>query len=207
MSVQGKLFVFEGMDSVGKTTLSKGLAKWLSENNGRTEWLSFPGRRPHSIGALFYDIHHNPERFEIEQFTPLANQFLHLAAHVDAVDSVILPALSSGIHVVLDRFWWSALIYGPKDERSKAALLRAIEAEKCLWGKVQPDALFLLTRACPFEMECESEGWIELQRDYLALAADQAANHPIHVIENLGTLSSTLNAVTRRVSDLLQTNK
>jgi dTMP kinase len=207
MSLKGKLFVFEGMDSVGKTTLSKGLAKWLNENNGKTEWLSFPGRRPHSIGALIYDIHHNPERFEIEQITPLANQFLHLAAHVDAVDSVILPTLSSGINVVLDRFWWSAIIYGPKDERSRAALLRAIEAEKFLWGKVQPDTLFLVTRPRPLEIESVGEGWIELQRDYVALAADQAANHAIHIIENSGALSSTFNAITSRVSDLLHTNK
>jgi len=65
----GKLIVFEGPDSVGKTTLVSHVKTLLDESQIRTEFLSFPGDRPGTIGKVVYELHHAPEKFGIEPRT------------------------------------------------------------------------------------------------------------------------------------------
>ena len=101
----GKLIVFEGPDRVGKSTLADALTKKLVELGIPCEHLALPGRIEGTVGRLVDGIHHAPKTFGLHQITPTSLQALHVAAQLDAIERIILPALNMGTWVVLDRFW------------------------------------------------------------------------------------------------------
>jgi thymidylate kinase len=108
----GQLLIFEGPDGTGKTTLSHRLVEWLTSQGHHARYVSSPGRIEGSLGELVYNLHHSPEGYGLRSITPAAKQLLHVAAHIDALHSTIIPALESGEIVVMDRFWWSTVAYG-----------------------------------------------------------------------------------------------
>lgn len=143
---QGKLIVFEGPDGVGKSTLAERLTARLAEAGIPCEHLAFPGREPNSLGRLVYDLHHNPSDRGLGEVNPTSLQLLHIAAHIDAIQGQILPALRAGVWIVLDRFWWSTWVYGASFGVSECSLRAMIDLERLHWGKVNPDVLFLVER-------------------------------------------------------------
>ena len=110
--IPGRLFVLEGPDGVGKTTLCRALAEQLQSRGHDLLQLSFPGKQPGSLGELVYRVHHEQGPIRVGDISMLAKQALHVAAHIDAIDRQILPALHGGRTVLLDRYWWSAWVYG-----------------------------------------------------------------------------------------------
>ena len=93
---RGRLVVFEGPDGVGKTTLAEALVGELTCRGTRCEYFSFPGKDPGTLGRLVYEVHHDPKKFGIRDINPTSKQVLHIAAHVDAIERRILPALEEG---------------------------------------------------------------------------------------------------------------
>ena len=71
---------------------------------------------------------------------------LHIAAHLDAIEEQILPALRDGTWVVLDRFWWSTWVYGAAFGVPERSLEAMVALEKLHWGQVEPYVLFLVER-------------------------------------------------------------
>ena len=145
-AVQGRLIVFEGPDGVGKSTLSKKLAVRLDEEGGPCEWLAFPGMQPGSLGDLVYRLHHDASSFGLGEVNPTSLQTLHIAAHIDAIEGHILPALRAGTWIVLDRFWWSTWVYGVAHAVPERSLEAMIKLELLHWGRVTPEAVFLIQR-------------------------------------------------------------
>lgn len=144
---KGALIVFEGADRTGKTTLAKALAEQLEENGYRCLVRSFPGHDEGTLGKVVYDVHHRSSPFaSIEKISQAALQIAHIAAHIDEIEHKILPALTDGYIVILDRFWWSSWAYGTINGVSQAALKLMIRLEKQYWGAIKPHMLFLLQR-------------------------------------------------------------
>ena len=108
----GRLFVFEGADGVGKSTVVEKVAEKLRKSGTDVLVLSFPGREPETLGNLVYAIHHDTTSQGIHEVSPASLQILHIAAHVDCLERRILPALIRGKTVILDRYWWSTVAYG-----------------------------------------------------------------------------------------------
>ena len=91
--MRGRLLVLEGPDGVGKTTLCAALAEQLQNRGHDPLQLSFPGKQPGSLGELVYCVHHEQGPVRVADISMLAKQALHVAAHIDALDRQILPAL------------------------------------------------------------------------------------------------------------------
>lgn len=183
MTTPGKLYVFEGPDGVGKSTLADWCASHLRESGIRCILLSFPGKETGTLGKHVYELHHDPARFEVNALVPESLQLLHMAAHVDAIENRIKPLLREGTTVVLDRFWWSTFVYGLVGGASRAVLDRMIAIERAVWDPFRPDRLFLVIRSVPLRSE-PPELWPRWREEYLRLSDEEQESQPISVIPN-----------------------
>jgi len=110
--------------------------------------------------------------FGVPTIDPCSLQLLHIAAHVDTIESEIKPALRDGEWVVLDRFWWSTYVYGLDDGVRESQLQLMIEVEKRAWGSILPDIIFLVNSATPLrDKETDSYAWQRKRQAYNQLAA------------------------------------
>lgn len=196
-SNHGHLIVFEGPDGVGKTTLAQALVEELARRGARCDYLSFPGRDPGTLGHLVYEVHHDPGKFGIRVMNSTSRQVLHIAAHLDAIETRILPALAEGRTVVLDRFWWSTFVYGIVDGVNRDSLEAMIALELESWTDTKPTVAFLVTRQSPLRNEGPDERWRELRTAYEKLGWEQASHHPVETVHNEASLDEALDLTLR----------
>lgn len=187
MKTRGLLYVFEGPDGVGKTTLSKWYAKYLRSNGNNVLWSSFPGKARGTLGNLVYKLHHNPAKFGLKAVEPLSLQLMHIAAHIDAIQSTFRKNLSSGTSIVLDRYWWSTWVYGRLAQANPAVLDSMIEIETKVWGRIRPHRVFLVSRL----QKSPTNEDVALSRLYKRLARREATAQAVVAISNDGSISST----------------
>ncbi|MDX0931390.1 hypothetical protein GOE05_28695 [Sinorhizobium medicae] len=197
----GKLFIFEGPDGVGKTTIVEELKQKLPPT--AFEFLSFPGRDEGTLGRAIYRIHHEPEEFGIKVMSELARQALHIAAHIDAIETRIGPWLAEGKNVVLDRFWWSTLVYGSVGGGKQKALQELVAAEKTVWGEIKPAAAFLIDRDSPINRREDLTFWHQLRDSYARLAAQQGGDYPVITVRNIGSIAEAIDGVTVKIAEAL----
>jgi thymidylate kinase len=173
-----KLFVFEGPDNVGKTTLSIAVERVLSEAGVSCVRLSFPGDEPESLGRFVHEIHHRViSGTQSVRVTPTALQLLHVAAHVDVIERRILPLLTRGTVVLLDRFWWSTYVYGKAAGVPSTQLRAMLDAEAASWRGVEPELVFLVERQAPDVDERLADGYASLaatEKRYPVLRLDNS---------------------------------
>ncbi|MGH9352992.1 MAG: nucleotide kinase domain-containing protein [Terriglobia bacterium] len=191
MVAPGRLYVFEGPDGVGKSELSARFTDMLKKMSAPAMLLSFPGKDAGTLGRLVYDLHHGPGGFGISKMSPASLQLMHIAAHVDTIKRVILPALRAGKTVVLDRFWWSTKVYGLADGSDRRVIDNMIRVELAAWGTVRPSSLFLIRRRTPLRVEPEAR-WVRWRDLYDRLAAEQKHRTKIVLIDNDGPIEATV---------------
>jgi thymidylate kinase len=185
---RGRLIVFEGPDGVGKSTLAAWFVDRLVGAGEPAELKSFPGNDPGSLGRLVYDIHHRSLDFGIERMTDASKQILHIAAHIDAIECSIKPAIQAGRTIVLDRFWWSTFVYGAVGGVPRRILELMIEVEKEAWQPLLPDIAFLIRRNAPLRPEPPAL-WPKWMDAYIELAATEGLHYPVHTLSNDGNIT------------------
>jgi thymidylate kinase len=188
----GRLVVIEGPDGVGKSTICRLLLDNLSSQGIACELLSFPGKTAGSIGELVYRVHHDQKSLGVETLSPLARQALHIAAHIDVIDRQIVPLLEAGKVVILDRFWWSAWVYGLVNGCHRRKLSALVEAERSSWGSIKPDLAVQLRCPSPIGRDAKADYWNRLSQEYSRLAEREQRLYPVAVIDNTGTPEDVL---------------
>jgi thymidylate kinase len=191
-TARGKLYVFEGPDGVGKTTIAKELYRHLNSSGIPCSFLAFPGRDLGSLGFHVYQLHHESERFGINSISPTSLQLLHIAAHIDALEHKILPLLASGINIILDRYWWSTWVYGTVSGISPIVLGYMIDIELEFWKGITPTRIFLIDRSAPLDDDKASARWHLLKEAYFDLADREGQSVPVFMIKNEDTIEDTL---------------
>ena len=192
---RGRLFVFEGPDDVGKSTLAKLLNDYLRQTGKRTQLLAFPGNSSGTLGELVYRFYHNPEAFGVVSITPIAMQLMVTAAHVDVIESRIKPLIRSGVDVVLDRFWWSTWVYAQIDGVANTFRDRMIDFEMQSWEDIRPTTIFAVLRETPLLEQPQNHHWPEILTLYKQLAEIEANNVHIQLVLNEGTIQESLKTV------------
>lgn len=181
---RGQLYVFEGADGVGKSTLATSFVNYLATAAIPVRSMSFPGKTPGTLGAHVYKLHHDPAAFDLRTVNLTSLQTLHVAAHIDAIESSILPLLNQGFSVVLDRYWWSTWVYGLVSGVSEDSLRAMIDLELIFWRNVRPTLLFLIDRTMSLREEERNSSWLNKVKEYRTLSRREQAKYPIVVIEN-----------------------
>ncbi len=200
---EGRLIILEGVDEVGKSTLGEALVEKLRQYRQRVELLSFPGRESGTLGGLVYNIHHHPEEFGICTLNPGALQTMHVASHVDAIEQRITPLLSQGVIVVLDRFWWSTIVYGQVAGLSESFLKAIVQVEEDIWSGVQPDIAFLIECEQPRAPVPDIDVWKETKDTYRQLASKLDVMYPIYQVMNDSHISKAATVVLNHITAIL----
>ena len=181
---RGLLIVIEGPDGVGKTTLAEALTAELRAKGQEVRYMSFPGREPGTLGKLVYRVHHDRLHVVGGEVTPAAIQALHVAAHLDAIESRILPELDSGCSVILDRYWWSTWIYGLIAGVPQDLLESMIALERKGWRELRPTVAFLVARSKPWRAEDSLPRWRKLLKAYKELTKRESQQHAVVTVKN-----------------------
>lgn len=187
-----RLFVFEGPDGVGKTSIITEVEKRLQLAGMICSCLSFPGKEQGTIGAHIYKLHHELARYDVAQLSPLSLQLLHVAAHVDIIERQILPLIREDTVVLLDRYWWSTWAYGIVAGVPASQLEALISIEKLVWGSVVPTTVFLLSR----QQSSVPPALAEVYKDLIRQESD---NYPVVALKNEGAIDSIAGDVTRHI--------
>lgn len=184
---RAQLYVFEGPDGVGKTTLVRETQTYLDDHGYSTVRYGFPGNRKGSLGELIYEVHHG-HILDEEDLLPLSLQVLHVAAHIDCIEKDIKPTLRAGKSVLLDRFWWSTWVYGRVAGIAADDMDQLINIEQRVWGNLEPATLFLIDRDKPFRAEHTTETHRLISRLYEELA-NRNPPFPVVRLENIRSTS------------------
>ena len=199
---RGRLVVLEGPDGVGKSTLSRSLVKSLRYIGVKSEHYSFPGKKRGTIGHLVYKLHHRPSVYGIESIDKTSVQALHIAAHLDAIERYILPALNEGRWVILDRCWWSTWVYGLVDGIDLPTLDALVQVELIHWRNINPDALFLINRSV-LQKDGKSNKHNCLRQGYRTLAEKEKGKYLIRLLNNDSVPQECLVQLLTAIQDLI----
>lgn len=141
------IYVFEGIDHVGKTTIVQKLKEKVSEDiKYNCVIVSFPGNEPRTLGNLVYDIHHNQAQYFDENVNSTSLQLLHIASHIDLIQRKLRKLSEKRCIVLLDRYWWSTYVYGIAGGINDEIIRAILEPELIYWKDIDVKNIFLLER-------------------------------------------------------------
>lgn len=141
------IYVFEGIDNVGKTTIINRLKEKIREGTDyECVMITFPGNEPRTLGNLVYDIHHNEDKYLNETLNEASLQMLHVASHIDLIHRKLRKLCNNRCIVLLDRYWWSTYAYGLANGLNADIVQAIIEPELIFWEKIRVNKIFLIER-------------------------------------------------------------
>jgi thymidylate kinase len=120
-------------------------------------------------------------------------QLLVTAAHLETIQSRIIPSLNAGRTVVLDRYWWSTWVYGRAAGVSREMLEALLAVEELAWSGIVPMRVFLITRpATKGRRQARTIG--QLSSRYRSLARRESARgkYPVSVLVNDGSIRDAI---------------
>ena len=138
----GVFITFEGTEGSGKTTQCKRLARSLRARGHRVLLTREPGGTPLAEAIRNLLLTSPLSSNSKEHMTPACETLLIMAARVQHIDHVIVPALSNGTIVLCDRFFDSTLAYQGYGRNVNIQSMRMMN--RFVTGGLEPDLTFLL---------------------------------------------------------------
>lgn len=183
------IYVFEGIDNVGKSTIVQALKEKINrEISHKCFDFSFPGNEPRTLGSLVYDIHHNQGKYFDESINDTSLQLMHVASHIDIIQRKITKLEMQRSIILLDRFWWSTYVYGLANGLEKEIIEKIIAPEIMYWDKMNVKRIFLVERECR-DRDYSTEIDINIVKNYRRLAKDDSK---CIIVTNDGSLNDTI---------------
>ena len=196
MRMYSGIYVFEGIDNVGKSTIVQTLREMIAESLGcECVVVAFPGNEPRTLGSLVYDIHHNQKDYFELPLNETSLQLLHIASHIDLIQGKLKQLISKPCIVLLDRFWWSTYVYGLAGNLDKNMIQAILEPELIHWKDLNVRKVFLVereNRERDYE-EDKDKRIVELYRD-LAIKATNSV-----IINNDGRIEETVKEIYKNI--------
>ena len=147
MDMYSGVYVFEGIDNVGKTSIIHALKQQIQEaTDYRCVDIAFPGNEPRTLGNLVYHIHHHQEQYFNVPINDTSLQLLHIASHIDLIQRQLMPLSNLKYIVLLDRFWWSTYVYGLAGGVEENIIQSIIAPELLYWKGIDIKKIFLIER-------------------------------------------------------------
>lgn len=202
MRNKGYLFIFEGIDNVGKTTIVEALYKSLLTRGIPCSKYSFPGNTPNTLGSFVYDLHHGKTDIVKDPINSISMQLLHVASHIDIITKKIIPDLNASKVVLLDRFWWSTLAYGIANGIERRILKNIISVENKVLGKTLPTTIFFIER------ESDYSGYNLSYRnkvcnEYMKIIKTESLKNRVKVVSNI-FLESSIKTIENDISQQIE---
>lgn len=202
--MSGLFVVFEGGDSVGKTTQVELLGRWLDGQGIANVVTRQPGGT--EVGAELRRLVLDPAFGDV---SPRAEALMYAADKAQHVHELIAPALERGEVVVSDRYVLSMIAY-----QGAGRELAMADIEHIGWwavGGLRPDLTVLLDAdpdsavATIADKDRLEQAGIDLHHRARGFFLDQAAADPEHflVINARGPIEEIAAAVRERVASLL----
>lgn len=195
-ALRSGIYIFEGIDNVGKTTVVKELKEKLSkEMDYECEIVAFPGNEERTLGALVYDIHHHEKKYFDYAINDASLQLLHIASHIDLIQRKLLKEHSSTKIILMDRFWWSTYAYGLSGSLESDIVKTILASELMYWEKININKIFLLERK-DREKDYETDKDNLILQNYRELASKEPK---CQVINNDGSLDSVITIILNQI--------
>lgn len=145
--IKSGIYVFEGIDNVGKSTIIRKLKDKIDESSEKgCSIVAFPGNDSRTLGELVYDIHHHQNNYFDLPLNDCSLQLLHVASHIDLIQRKILPMMKTGKIILMDRFWWSTYVYGIASGLTKEVIETIISPEMIYWQPLDINKIFMIER-------------------------------------------------------------
>lgn len=190
------IYVFEGIDHVGKTTIVREIKEQITKLNGiRCESIAFPGNEARTLGNLVYDIHHHRDKYFSDRLNETSLQLLHVASHIDLIERKIHKLSLENCIILLDRFWWSTYVYGLAGSLDKKTIETVIAPEKLYWGHINIKKIFLIERK-DREHDYADEKEKNIIEQYHILAKNDSKSI---IIQNNDTLEYTVRKIRAQI--------
>ena len=197
-----RVFIFEGIDHAGKSTIVTELSNKLKEMKIAHSTYSFPGKESRTVGALVNDLHHNQDVYFDKPIDALSLQMLHVAAHIDTINSRIIPDLKAGKVVLIDRFWWSTFAYGVANGIKRSTIRNILLPEKKALSKLTVAQFFLIRRNS--RTDDYSSGYSKsVLETYEELGADVEKSGLLTIVDNDSDLTSIVDGILKKILSCL----
>ena len=158
---RGKLIAFEGGEGAGKTTQAERLTRRLNEEGIRTIMVREPGGT--ALGNHIRGYVKGRRPMEIK-----AEMLLFAAARAQSIKEQVLPALTSGINVISDRYAASTVAYqGYGRSHGRLEDIEMIHTVNAYVTEGLTPAIYVLLDADP------AEGLRRAGKPQLAMALEQ----------------------------------
>ena len=135
---QGTVVVLEGLDCAGKSTQIERLKDTIASGSAMFAHV------PSGLTDFSRSIYQILETKSLEPRSGLAKQLAHLACHAENMPALTEAVTHGGL--VLDRCWWSTLVYGwyagsvPESGMSEEDFRSLIST---VWASLTPDVVFV----------------------------------------------------------------